>query len=83
MSARLFAVGDGLDASSVTAPSTRHRVNDSRHDLGFFDGQLAAHGVVMERTHGRRLNDVETGQVAAGGASVFIHTFTVMDAMTA
>ena len=75
---RSLGLGVNLDAASVAAPTTRHRFNAVRNDLRFFDGEFAAHAVVVKRAHRGGLNNVKTRQVAARGAAISVcHGFTV------
>jgi hypothetical protein len=63
----------------MTTPTTGHRVNILRNDLWFFDRQIAADGEVMEGPNRRRLNDIESREVPASGASVARgHSVTVL-----
>jgi len=48
---------DEFDRASVAAPTTGHRVNTLRDDLGFFDRQITANGEVVE---GSNLDVVST-----------------------
>jgi hypothetical protein len=70
---------DEFDRASVAAPTTGHRVNTLRDDLGFFDRQITANGEVVEGSNRRRLNNIESREVPTSGASVASsHTVTVL-----
>jgi len=70
---------DRFDRAPVAAPPTGHRVDVLRDDLGLFDRQIASHGVVVKGPDGRRLDDVESSEVPASGASVArSHSVTVL-----
>jgi hypothetical protein len=70
---------NGFDGASVATPTTGHRVNVLRDDLGLLDREIATDGEVMEGPNGRRLHDIESGEVPASGASVASgHSVTVL-----
>lgn len=79
MNSDVTGFDDRFDRASVATPSTGHRIDVLRNDLGLFDRQVAADRVVMEGPNGRRLDDIESGEVPASGASVASgHSVTVL-----
>lgn len=65
-----LGIVENLDASTVTAPATRDRLDTVRDDFRFFHVEFSADAVVMKRADRRGLHHVETSQVAARGAAV-------------
>jgi hypothetical protein len=70
---------DWLNGAPVTTPTASDRVNTLRDDLRFFDREITADREVMEGPYGGCLNNIESREVPASGASVAIgHRVTVL-----
>jgi hypothetical protein len=68
-----FPRGDHFDGSAVAAPTTGDLLDRLGQHVFFFDGQLAADGVVMERPGAAADGHVEAGQVPARRAAIADH----------
>ena len=62
--------GQGLDGLGRAAPAAGDLLDRLAEDVFVLDGQLTPEGEVVDRPRPAGDGDVETGQVAAGGAAV-------------
>jgi hypothetical protein len=75
---RSLGLSENLDAATVSAPATGHRLHTVRNDLGLFDTEFAAHAVMVKRSNGRCFDDVKSSQISARVAAIPVsHGLTV------